>query len=97
MTTSPHHPFRSKLDFTQAESIRTRFTMGESPRSLADEFGVSLSSLYDVLSGRSHAARVTVRLKSKEFEQLTLLASDVRESCEEVAATLLRRGLSRAR
>lgn len=96
MTTSTH-PFRFKLDFTQAESMRERSLRGESAKTLAEAHGVCLSSVYDVLSGRTHAPTVTVHLRPREFKQLLRLARDADEDCAEFAATLLRRGLARAR
>lgn len=95
-TSSSAHPFRSKLDFTKAESMRRLSLRGESAQTLARQFGVCLSSVYDVLAGRTHAPTVTVRLRAKEFTQLLRLARDRGESCEEFAGTLLRQGVGRA-
>jgi DNA-binding CsgD family transcriptional regulator len=87
---------KHRLDFTAAETIRARHRDGASPRQLADEFGVNLSTVYDALGNRTHRARVTVPLDPRDLEVLEQVANHQGRRPEEVAARMLQRSLETA-
>jgi hypothetical protein len=87
----PHaHPFRKKLDAATAERIRTRHARGEEPRALAVEFGVALSSLYDVLRGRTYPPRLTVVVDDETLRRIDAAARGAKQTREVFAAACLR-------
>lgn len=45
--------WRARLDPDKVRLIRTRLTNGESPYAIAPEFGVSASSIYDIMDGKT--------------------------------------------
>lgn len=91
--TTTNHPFAGKLTLNDAERIRARYAAGEPPGALAEEFGVSASSLFDVLRGRTHRRRVTVDLAAGDLERLDQEARASGTTREEAAAHLLRAAL----
>jgi hypothetical protein len=94
MTASPHHPFPSKLDLVAAEDIRARHRAGEAPRALAAAYGVAVSSLYDVLRGRTHPPRLLVPLGTGLLAQLDTAAHVAGVTKEDYAAALIERALA---
>lgn len=83
-------PFRRKLDAQTASRIRVRYTRGEEPRVLAEEFGVALSSLYDVLRGRTYPPRVTIVVDDDVLARLDAAAHRVNQTRETFAAACIR-------
>jgi hypothetical protein len=90
MNTSSTHSFRRKLTLATAERIRARHTQGEEPRALAREFGVALSSLYDVLRGRTYPPRLTVVVDHETLRRIDAGARDAEQTREDFAAACLR-------
>lgn len=88
------HPFAPKLGYEDAERIRDRYSLGESPRALAREFGISVSCLYDVVRGKSYAGRLVVQVTGAEMQKLEALAERTGGTREHVATAILRARLS---
>ena len=87
--TAPY-PYRKKLDPMTAERIRARHAQGEQPRALALEYGVALSSLYDVLRGRTYPPRLTVMVDDETLGRIDAAARDANQTREVFAAACLR-------
>jgi hypothetical protein len=94
MSTSPHHPFPSKLTLDDAEQIRARHAAGDAPRALAAEYGVAVSSVYDVLRGRAHPPRITLPISSVVLARLRTAALRAGVADETLAAALLEGALA---
>ena len=94
MSTSLYHPFPAKLTLTDAEEIRMRHAAGEAPRALASEYGVAVSSVYDVLRARSHAPRIVVPLTSVVLARLQTASLRAGVANETFAAALIEGGLA---
>lgn len=88
------HPFPPKLGYEDAERIRERYGRGESARTLAREFEISVSCLYDVLSRKSYAGRVVVVLTDSEMAKFETLAKRTGATREQVATAILRSRLA---
>jgi hypothetical protein len=88
------HPFPPKLTLAEAEDIRTRHAAGEAPRTLATEYGIALSSVYDVLRGRAHPPRLLVPVTSLALARLLAAAKQTGASPEKLAAALIEGALS---
>lgn len=84
------HPFRRKLNLATAEQIRARHAQGEEPRALAEEFGIALSSLYDVLRGRTYPPRLTVLVDDVTLRRIDAAARDAGQTREAFAVACLR-------
>jgi hypothetical protein len=82
--------FRKKLDATRAEHIRARHADGEEPRALAMEFGVALSSLYDVLRGRTYPPRLIIRVDDETLRRIDVAAGSANQTREAFASACLR-------
>lgn len=94
MRSSRAHPFPPKLGYADAERIRERHAAGESARTLAREYSISVSCLYDVLRRRSYAGRLVIQVTESEMRKLTALAERTGASREQVASALLRSRLA---
>ena len=94
MTTSQHHPFPSKLTLDDAEQIRVRHAAGEAPRALAAEYGVAVSSLYDIIRGRAHAPRIMLPISSVVRARLRAAARRAGVPDETLALALLEGALA---
>jgi len=90
MTTTAPYPFRKKLDAQTAERIRARHAGGVEPRALAAEYGVALSSLYDVLRGRTYPPRLTIVVDDETLGRIDAAARETRQTREAFAAACLR-------
>ncbi|MCC6653485.1 MAG: hypothetical protein IT348_20205 [Candidatus Eisenbacteria bacterium] len=94
MTAHTKHPFAAKLDHATAEEIRARHRAGEAPRTLALEYGVARSSLYEVLRGRTHQGLLVLRLRPVELARLEQFARELELSPGELAARCIERALT---
>ncbi|MFP4615579.1 MAG: helix-turn-helix domain-containing protein [Thiohalorhabdus sp.] len=55
-----------KLDETRAREIKARLNYGESARRIADDFGLSLSTIYNIKNGRTWAHVVPAKQPEEE-------------------------------
>lgn len=94
MTAHTKHPFAAKLDHATAEEIRARHRAGETPRTLALEYGIARSSLYEVLRGKSHGGSLVVRLRPVELARLERSARELELSPGELAARCIELALT---
>lgn len=91
MATRKYQPKNRKLTGEQARQARARACAGEHVPALAEEYGLAIASMYDVIAGRSHASRVTVTLDDDVYERLAKAADAADVSIEAHAARLLSR------
>jgi len=90
MSNAVYHPFRARLDAEVARSIRARVRAGAVPRALAQEFGVALSTVYDVIAERTYPPRLVVDSDDATLDALAVLAARAGQSLEGFVSSSLR-------
>jgi transcriptional regulator with XRE-family HTH domain len=83
------HPFRAKLALGDSLRIRSKHAAGTSARDLAAAYGVSVTSIYAVLRGRTHRCVLRVILADKTYTRLAAAAKAAGRSLEDWAANVL--------
>jgi len=94
VTHRAQHPFAPKLDPASAQVIRERYQAGESPSHLAADFGVAVSTLYDVIRGRSYRTPMVLPLGVVELRQLEAIAQRFGLTRQQAAVEIMRRGIA---
>jgi hypothetical protein len=85
--------FRSKLDLDTAIEIRRLHASGASPVALARSYGVTRSSLRDIVERRTHVCIVPLRFHDTAYATLKDLASERACTIDELVALAVKHGV----
>ena len=89
--------FRSrnrKITPAQAREIRSKSAKGVWAKDLAAEYGLNVSTVYDICHGHTHPSRVTVSVSDGVMARLEEAATSANIRVEELSARLLAKSVA---